>query len=503
MTDAKGDIAFSARGISKSFPGVKALSGVDFTLKTGEVHALVGENGAGKSTLVKIIAGLQLPDSGQMTINGKNFTPSGRKDAESNGVRIVMQELNLVNNLTVGENIFLEKLPSKFGFVDYSKLNTATHNLTLQVGLSVDPNTKVSQLGVGQQQMVEIAAGLSQNCDILILDEPTASLTDKETELLFNQIANLKSSGVSIIYISHHIDEIIRITDSVTILRDGQLVSTHATSEMTSERIVSKMVGRDLEHNKLRHRAEPGPVALRVDGLARGNKVRNVSFQVHRNEILGVAGLMGSGRTETMRLIFGADKTDAGDIYLQGSHIPTKITSPRQAVKNGIALVTEDRKEQGLLMPLSIRKNISLTKLVDLCSFGMVNKSKEKQIADDFVSKLSIKSSSTEQAVGNLSGGNQQKVVIAKWLYRDCKVIIFDEPTRGIDVGAKFEIYQMLDELAKQGKAIIVVSSDLKELMAISDRIEVMSNGKMIAEFASDQWSEEKIAAAAFSEYVN
>lgn len=250
------------------------------------------------------------------------------------------------------------------------------------------------------------------------------------------------------------------------------------------------MVGRDLEHSKLRHDTEHGSVALTLEGLTRGKKVRNVSFQVHRGEILGIAGLMGSGRTETMRLIFGADKADAGNIYLYNSNVPTNITSPRQAVKNGIALVTEDRKEQGLLLPLSISKNISLTKLPHLCSFGLVSDSKEKQIAADFVDKLSIKSSSVHQAVGNLSGGNQQKVVIAKWLYRDCEILIFDEPTRGIDVSAKFEIYKMLDELAKQGKAIIVVSSDLKELMAISDRIAVMSDGKMTAEFTSTDWTE-------------
>ena len=503
MTDLQTDIAFSLRGITKSFPGVKALSDVTFDLKAGEVHALVGENGAGKSTLVKIIAGIQSADSGNLLIKGKSYAPPGRKDAQSCGVRIVMQELNLVNNLTVAENIFLEKLPSKFGFVDYPKLNSAARRLTQQVGLSIDVNAKVSQLGVGQQQMVEIASGLSQKCDILILDEPTASLTDKEAQLLFAQIEKLKTNGVSIIYISHHIDEIMRISDTVTILRDGHLVSSHPTSQLNADQIVSKMVGRDLEHSTLRHDTVPGPVALRVDGLTRGRKVRNVSFHVHRGEILGIAGLMGSGRTETMRLIFGADKPDSGNVYLHNSPTPAHIKSPRHAVNNGIALLTEDRKEQGLLLPLSISKNISLAKLSKLCRFGLVRNSEEKQVAANFINKLSVKSSSTEQAVGNLSGGNQQKVVIAKWLYKDSEIIIFDEPTRGIDVGAKFEIYQMLDKLTKQGKAIIVVSSDLKELMAISDRIAVMSDGKLTAQFNSNDWNAEKIAAAAFSEYVN
>lgn len=503
MTDAQSEIVFSACGISKSFPGVKALSEVDFCLKRGEVHALVGENGAGKSTFVKIIAGLQAPSAGQMRIGSENYSPLGRKEAQNHGIRIVMQELNLINNLSVAENIFFEKLPSRFGFVNYGKLNSAAKDLTEQVGLSVDPDVKISALGVGLQQLVEIAAGLSQNCDILILDEPTASLTDKETALLFAQIERLKASGVSIIYISHHIDEIMRIADRVTILRDGKLVITESTSKLTAEKIVNKMVGRQLKHSKLRHETTLGEVALRVEGLTRGKKVRGVSFHVRRGEILGIAGLMGSGRTETMRVIFGADKRDAGKIYLYNSSVATEITSPREAVKNGIALITEDRKEQGLFLPLAISKNISITKLGELSWFGLINNTKENQIAAEFADKLSVKSSSVDQPVSNLSGGNQQKVVLAKWLYRDCEIMIFDEPTRGIDVGAKFEIYHLLDELAKQGKAIIVVSSDLKELMAISDRIAVMSEGKMTAEFNSGEWSEEKIAAAAFSEYVN
>lgn len=502
MTEGPGDIAFSGRGISKSFPGVKAVSGVDLDLRVGEVHALVGENGAGKSTLAKIIAGIVQAEEGEMAIVGRSYEPSGRKDGERRGVRIVMQELNMVSNLSVAENIFIEKLPSRLGFVDYAKLNAAARELAEQVGLGVDVTAAVGQLGVGQQQMVEIAAGLSQKCEILILDEPTASLTDVEAELLFAQMARLKGEGVSIIYISHHIDEIIRVADRVTILRDGEVVSTNATGELDAAEIVRRMVGRELEYSKLRHGSEVGEVALRVEGLRRGDKVRGVSFEVRRGEILGVAGLMGSGRTETMRLIFGADRAEGGEVYLYGGQEPVEIRSPRDAVSNGIALVTEDRKEQGLLGSLSVRKNISLTRLGDLCRFGWVNESKERAVATEYVEKLSIRSTSVEQAVVNLSGGNQQKVVIAKWLYRDCEIMIFDEPTRGIDVGAKFEIYQMLDGLARDGKAIIVVSSDLKELMAISDRIAVMSAGKMAGEFSSGEWSEEKIAAAAFSEYV-
>lgn len=502
MTAAQDDMVFRGHGISQSFPGVRALSGVEFDLKRGEVHALVGENGAGKSTLARILAGIEKPDAGQMFIGSETYTPAGRREAESRGVRIVMQELNLVGNLSVAENIFLKELPSRFGFIRYSGLNRAARELVEQVGLTVDVKTPVARLGVGQQQMVEIAAGLSRQCRILILDEPTASLTGKETDLLFTQIEKLKRGGVSILYISHHIEEILKITDRVTVLRDGRVVLTEATARLDAETIVQTMVGRPIEHSRLRHRAQAGPVALRTEGLSRGRKVRGVSFTLRRGEIVGIAGLMGSGRTETMRLIFGADKADAGTIYLDDSPTPVQIRSPRCAVRHGIALVTEDRKQQGLLLPLPIRKNISLTKLRPLSTLGWISGSKEHRLAAEYVSKLSVRCSSTEQTAGTLSGGNQQKVVIAKWLYRDCSILIFDEPTRGIDVGAKFEIYRILDTLANEGKAILVVSSDLKELMAISDRILVMSNGKLVKEFTDGRWSQESIAAAAFSEYV-
>jgi ribose transport system ATP-binding protein len=502
MTAAQDDIVLQGLGIGKSFPGVRALSDVKFDLKKGEVHALVGENGAGKSTLARIIAGIEKPDAGQMRLGSENYAPAGRRDAESRGVRIVMQELNLVSNLSIAENIFLKKLPSRFGFVRYSALNRAAKQLTEQMGLEVDVRTPIARLGVGQQQMVEIAAGLSQQCRILILDEPTASLTDKETELLFAQIRRLQNSGVSILYISHHIEEILKITDRVTVLRDGRAILTEATARLDADTIVRTMVGRQIEKNQLRRRTQAGIEALQVKGLNRGRQVRDVSFTVRRGEVVGIAGLMGSGRTETMRLIFGADQADAGRICLYGSQTPVRITSPRCAVRHGIALVTEDRKQQGLLLPLPISRNISLVNLRPLSTLGWVHPSKERRLAADYVSRLSVRCSSAEQSAGTLSGGNQQKVVIAKWLYRDCSILIFDEPTRGIDVGAKFEIYRILDELANQGKAILVVSSDLKELMAISDRILVMSDGKLVKEFTDGRWSQESIAAAAFSEYI-
>jgi ribose transport system ATP-binding protein len=485
----------------------------------------VGENGAGKSTLTRIIAGLETPDAGEMLlhpvrnsgwgenmtskvkvsngVHGQPYQPQSRKDAESHGIRMVMQEMHLIGNLTVAENIFIEKLPNRFGIINYDKLNAAAGEIMQQVGLAdVDPAAPVRTLGIGQQQMVEIAAGLSQRCRILAMDEPTASLTDKEIELLFAQIKKLRESAVGIIYISHRIEEVMRIADRVTVLRDGKVIATRATGELSIDDIIRMMVGRDLDRRGLRHRGKVGDVALAVRGLSLGDKVKDVSFCVHRGEILGLAGLVGSGRTEAMRALFGADRPQAGQIYLHGQESPTRITKPSDAVRNGIAFLTEDRKEQGLLLPLSVRVNISLTRLSDVSRFCWIDTSRERAVADKYGTALSVRYSSVEQACSQLSGGNQQKVVIAKWIYRNCDVLIFDEPTRGIDVGAKFEIYRLLADLAEKGKAIILVSSDLKELTSVCDRIAVMSAGRLVATFSPDQWSEEKIIAAAFSQYV-
>lgn len=504
MKSTTSKTIFKAVGVNKSFPGVQALSSVGFDLREGEVHALVGENGAGKSTLVSIVGGLQRPDSGQMVFDERTYRPSAKRDAEAHGIQMVMQELNLISTLTVAENIFIEKLPSRFGFVDYRKLNRTAKEVMERVGLGeVSPDVPVRALGVGQQQMVEIAAALSRRCRILILDEPTASLTDREIELLFAQISKLKAKGVGIIYISHRIEEVIDIADRVTILRDGKIVSTHPTSEVKVEDVIRMMVGRDLEDEHLQHDSEPGPCALRVVGLTVGEKVKDVSFEICRGEILGVAGLMGSGRTETMRAVFGADRADSGQVYLHEAKQPVEIPSPRDAVRNGIALLTEDRKEQGLLLPLAVRENISLIRLSGVSRLGWMELSEERSVAGRFIDALSVRCSSAEQTVGELSGGNQQKVVIAKWMYRDCDILIFDEPTRGIDVGAKFEIYHMLGDLADKGKAIVFISSDLKELMAVCDRIMVMSAGRVAGTFERGQWSEEKIMSAAFSEYVS
>ena len=498
-----GGTLLTVTGVEKAFPGVQALRQVDFELRAGEVHALVGENGAGKSTLTRIIAGIEKADAGHMLLAGEPHVPRSRAEAESRGVRMVMQELNLIGNLTVAENIFLERLPARLGFIDYAKLHQAAREVMEKVGLEeVDPATPVRSLGIGRQQMVEIAAGLSRQCRVLALDEPTASLTDSEVELLFAQIRRLKAEGAGIIYISHRIEEVLGIADRVTVLRDGKVVGTQAAKEVSPATVIRMMVGRDLGHEDLAPSGPRGALALRVAGLTRGDRVRDVSFEAYRGEILGVAGLMGSGRTETMRAIFGADPPQAGAVYLHGSARPLRIRKPRDAVRNGIALLTEDRKEQGLFLSLPVRANVSITRLGGLSRLGWIDPARERQVAGGYVESLGIKCWSVEQTAGQLSGGNQQKVVIAKWLHRDCDILIFDEPTRGIDVGAKFEIYRMLGALAHKGKAILFVSSDLKELMALCNRILVLSAGRVAGLFERGRWSEDALMTAAFREYV-
>ena len=504
MMETVNESLLTVSAVSKSFPGVRALAEVNFDLRQGEVHALVGENGAGKSTLARIIGGADIPDSGEMRLGGKTYKPGSRANAETSGVRMIMQELHLIGNLSIAENILLNKLPHRFGMVDYKKLNNAAREVMTQVGLGdIEPDLPVKFLGTGQQQMVEIAAGLSQKCRILIMDEPTASLTGKETELLFAQIRKLQADGVGIIYISHRIEEIIRITNRVTVLRDGRIILTHPTNELSVGKIIRMMVGRDIEHQQLRHTVTSGGTALSVAGLTVKDKVKDVTFKIHKGEILGISGLMGSGRTEMARAIFGADRKDGGKICRGDSEELLDINKPNDAVKNRIALIPEDRKEQGLLLRLPIRANISLALMSGVSRLGWINLSEEKNKADSYVGTLLIRCSSGEQAVGQLSGGNQQKVVIAKWLNRDADVFFFDEPTRGIDVGAKFEIYKILADLAEKGKAVVVISSDLIELMAVCDRIMVMSAGRIAATYGREEWSQEKIMSAAFSGYIN
>ena len=495
----------TATGLRKSYGAAVVLDGVDLELRAGEVHALVGENGAGKSTLAKILCGLVAPDAGTMALRGAPYAPRTKREAGHRGVRMVMQELNLIANLTVAESIFLEQLPHRFGWINYRQLNADAARMLDQVGLGdLDPGRLILSLGVGQQQLVEIAAGLSRRCDVLILDEPTAALTDPEIERLFAQLAKLKAAGTGVLYISHRLEEIQRVADRISILRDGQMVATRPATEISLDEIVRLMVGRELGQAIQRAPKAAGTVALRVAGLRCSPAVKDVSFEARRGEILGFAGLMGSGRTETMRAIFGADRRDAGEVFLHGSSIPMRIRSPREAVRHGLALLTENRKEQGLFLPLPVRANITLMCLRRLSRFGgWIRDAQERAEAGRWANRLSLRCHSTEQRVVELSGGNQQKVVVAKWLFRDCDILIFDEPTRGIDVGTKFEIYQLLGDLADKGKAVIVVSSDLLELLALCDRIAVMSAGRLAATFHRGEWTQDKIMAAALSGYLS
>jgi ribose transport system ATP-binding protein len=437
-----------------------------------------------------------------MIYQDKPYHPHSKKEAELQGVRIVLQELSLIDNLTVAENLFLDHLPNRMGWINGGRLADAARVALDKVGLTdLDPNMPVRQLGIGQKQLVEIAAGLSQECRILILDEPTAALTTADAQRLFVQIRKLQEAGVGLIFISHHLEEVQEISDRVSVLRDGRLVSVKERGKYKLVDIIRLMVGRDLGEAAERPPTVPSErPAFRVEGLRAPPVVRDVTFEVRAGEILGFAGLMGSGRTETMRAIFGADPRAAGRLFLDGKEI--QIKKPADAVKSGIGFLTEDRKTQGLLLPKPLRMNISLARLKDeISAMGWwIRRPVEDAVAGKWIRQLAVRCSSSEQLAVNLSGGNQQKVVLARWLYRNCSVLICDEPTRGIDVGAKFEIYKLLGELAAAGKAIVVVSSDLKELLAISDRIAVMSAGKLAGTFLREDWTEDKIMTAAFSE---
>jgi ribose transport system ATP-binding protein len=488
-------------GLSKAY-AAPVLKSIDFSMAPGEVVALTGENGAGKSTLSKIVAGLTRPDAGTLTLDGESFTPATRVQAERRGVRMVLQELNLIGPLSVAENLLLGHLPSRAGFIDFARLHRLAFDHLQLVGLSnLDPAKQVNGLGIGQQQLVEIARGLMGSVKLLILDEPTAMLTEPETARLFEVIASLTARGVGILYVSHRLDELRRISDRVVVLRDGQLVAGRPTTQFPHDEIVRAMVGRDSIYDLNRPRRIAGPQALRVQGLSGAGLVRDVSLEAHSGEVLGIAGLVGSGRTELLRLIFGAEQKDAGEIFVGGKTVPETIDSPPRAVACGIGMVPEDRKAQGLLLgqPLSI--NITLANVPSVSRHGFVDRAKETTIAEQWLRQLRIRASGTQQAVGELSGGNQQKALLARWVYRDSRVLLLDEPTRGVDIGARTDIYSELDVLASAGKALVVVSSDLQELMLICDRIAVMSAGRLVRVFERGQWSEQSLLSAAFSEY--
>lgn len=489
-------------GLGKTYV-TPVLSDVTFDLYGGEVLALAGENGAGKSTLTKIVAGLIPATGGVMHLNGQSYQPISRRDAERQGVRMVLQELGLIPTLTVAENLMLDHLPNKAGFIRRDVLNEAAARQMANIGLdTIDPRTPVGQLGVGYQQMVEIARNLVGDCRLLILDEPTAALTSREIDHLFSQIAKLKQRGVGIIYISHRLDELQEIADRVMVLRDGRHIDTRPMREVNQDDIVRLMVGRDVHEALDRPRRPAGGVALEVRGLGRGNVVKDVSFSLHHGEILGVAGLVGAGRTELLRLIYGADSADTGNVILNGGTQAATIPSPMSAVRQGIGLVTEDRKTQGLLLPLPIRINTTLANIGAVARRGWLQGEAEKQQVGHLRDLLGVRSQSIEQPVGELSGGNQQKVVFARWLHRDCEVLLLDEPTRGVDIGARADIYAQMDMLAEAGKALLMVSSDLRELMSVCDRIAVMSAGRLVRIFERGEWTQQNLLEAAFSGHL-
>lgn len=502
LTKTSDHSIFRVENITKTFPGVKALSNVALEIRRGSVHALLGENGAGKSTLVKIISGGIIPDPGsRMYIEGKIYTPRSPHDAITAGIRVVHQELNLLPYLSVAENIFLEKLPRRGILLDRQRLRSETLNLLGRVGLDIDPDTPVELLGVAKMQLVEIARALSGNCRLLILDEPTASLSTRDAERLFEIIRTLQRQGLSTIYISHHLKEIYEIADTLTILRNGEVVENRLVSEVQIPQIVASMVGREMESEYPFMEGQPSQkILMDVQKLRFKGNPHEISFSLKQGEILGISGLVGSKRTETVRALFGADPQIGGKVFIEGNEI--KIKSPSDAVNAGLSLLTEDRKEQGLVLPMSIANNITLPALSNVSQMGFIDIQQENRAAEDSKKELNIKTPSIEQTVRNLSGGNQQKVVLGKWLFKDAKIFIFDEPTRGIDVGAKYEIYLLLWKLLEKGKGILIVSSDLNELLGICHRILVFSDGKITANIERKDFDREKILSYAYQNYI-
>ncbi len=481
--------------IDKRFAGVHALKGVDFDLRAGEIHALVGENGAGKSTLMKALTGIFPKDTGEIHYLGKLYNPRGPKEALSRGIGIIHQELNMMEHLTVAQNIFIgrESTRGRSYFLDEKAQNKRAADLFKRLNMDIDPTEKLSNLTVGKQQMVEIAKAVSHNLKVLILDEPTAALTETEINELFAIMKDLAEKGVGMIYISHRMDEIGKITDRVTVLRDGEYVGTDDTANLSKEDIINWMVGRVIYEDPKAQSNVPAdaPTVLKVKDLNAGRMVKNVSFELKKGEILGFAGLMGAGRTETARALFGADKIETGVIEIDGK--PVKISSPMDAVRYGIGYLSEDRKRYGLAVNLDVTDN-SIMASYDKYQKGLfIHEKNIDEITEEYVNSLKIKTPSVEQLIKNLSGGNQQKVVIAKWLIKDSEILIFDEPTRGIDVGAKSEIYTLMNELARQGKSIIMISSELTEILRMSDRVVVMCEGRITGELDIKDANQEEI----------
>ena len=481
------------KGISKRFLGVRALKGVDFALRRGEVHALVGENGAGKSTLMKVLTGIYQPDDGEIFFEGKPYAVKNIGEAQALGIAMIHQELNMMNDLTVAQNVFIGREIKKGFWLKDAEMVKETQKIFDRIGIKIDPKMQLGRLTVGKQQMVEIAKAVSRDCKLLILDEPTAALTQTEIEELFRIMEDLKAKGIGMIYISHRMDEINRISDRITVMRDGEYVGTVDTASVTKDDVINMMIGRVVYEDPKTHSEVPddAEVVLEVKHLSSGNAFNDVSFTLRRGEILGFSGLMGAGRTEVARAIFGADPHDGGEIFVNGKRV--NIKTPEDAVKLGIGYLSEDRKRYGLLLDKSITENSALASIDKYTKGIFINDRRAKAEAKEENLKLRTKTPSMDQLLKNLSGGNQQKVIIARWLIRNSDILIFDEPTRGIDVGAKSEIYTLMNQLTKQGKSIIMISSELVEIIRMSDRVLVMCEGKKTGELDISEANQENI----------
>ncbi|MFE4706847.1 sugar ABC transporter ATP-binding protein [Peribacillus simplex] len=493
------DYILEMENITKEFPGVKALDNIQLKIKKGSVHGLMGENGAGKSTLMKIIFGIYTPDKGTIMFKGKELKVSGPKEAVKNGISMIHQELSPVPYMTVAENIFLGREPSfgKTGWVNNKKMVEEAREIFEILNMDIDPNSKMKDLSIANMQMVEIATAVSYNADLIIMDEPTSAITEKEVEQLFDIIHSLKVKGVSIIYISHKMDEIFKICDELTVFRDGQYIGTKGAHELDQDTLIQMMVGREIKQVFHKEKAEIKEIVLSVKNLSKKGKFNNVSFEVRQGEILGIAGLMGSGRTEVIESIFGIDPPDSGDIYIHGKKV--RIKSPQDAIKHKISLLTEDRKLTGAFLPISIRENMIISNIDEFSKHGFVNKKLVDTTCKEQVEKLNIKTPSIDQIIMNLSGGNQQKVLLARWLLNDPDILILDEPTRGVDIGAKSEIHKLMSKLVQNGKAIIMISSEMPEVIGMSDRIIVMHEGDKKGELSRDEVNQEKILEVAYS----
>ncbi|WP_171031627.1 sugar ABC transporter ATP-binding protein [[Clostridium] hylemonae] len=485
------------KGIEKSFNTVKVLHGVDLILRKGTVHALMGENGAGKSTLMKVLAGIHKCDAGTVTVKGKSVDIQSPKHSQALGIAMIHQELSPVPEMTVAENIYLGREPGGRLFVDYAAMYRQTEELLDSLKVHISPKEKVGSLKVADQQLVEIAKAISLNAEIIIMDEPTSAITDKEVDNLFSIIRDLKDQGKGIIYISHKMDEIFQISDDITVLRDGQYVNTWKAEEIDNNILIKNMVGRELTEIFPKSEVPISDTILEVRNFTLGNKFQDISFKVKRGEIYGIAGLVGAGRTELMHALFGLDRPDKGEIIFDGK--PLNIRKPKDAIREGIAYVTEDRKQEGLVLEMSVGQNISLASMKELSRGLFINEREENSLVKDEIERLRIRLHSPRQLVKSLSGGNQQKVVLSKWMIKNPKLLILDEPTRGIDVGAKSEIYKLMCEYAARGNAIIMISSEMPEVMGMADRMLVLSNGKVGGELNRSEFAQESIMQMAVS----